>query len=68
MKNQGATAGALAIMMASGTIADFEVYEADNETFVRVWSPAGQSGASLQKQVAAILPGHVEERHVEVVS
>jgi hypothetical protein len=31
--------GALAIMMASGMILDFEFVESDNETYIRVWSP-----------------------------
>jgi hypothetical protein len=60
-------AGTLAIMMASWMIVDFELIESGNETYVRVWSPADQDGADLRKQVAAMLPRDIHERHVIVV-
>jgi hypothetical protein len=57
-------AGALAIMMASGMIADFDVSENDNnEILVQVWSADDQPDTHLRTQVAALLryanPGHV---------
>ena len=61
--------GALSIMMASGTILDFDVTEVDDVVYVRVWSPEdGRARPHLQKQVAAILPPRIEEHHVSVVS
>jgi hypothetical protein len=60
--------GALAIMMASGMILDFEFVESDNETYIRVWSPAGRDSTHLRKHVGTILSNHVDERHVLVVS
>jgi hypothetical protein len=62
-----ATIGALAIMMGSGAIIDFEVVESGSDIFVRVWSPRERDAAHLRTQVAAILPRDVEERHVAVV-
>ncbi len=62
-----ATIGALAIMMGSGAIIDFEVSESDSEIFVRVWSPPQHDVTHLRKQVAAILPSGVDERHVVIV-
>ena len=60
--------GALTIMMASGTIADFDITEVDNEVYIRVWSPDDSRARDLlQKHVAAILPRPIEERHVIVV-
>jgi hypothetical protein len=67
MNKLTATIGALAIMMGSGTIVDFEVVEAGSEIFVRVWSPQERDVARLRKHVAAILPRAVEERHVVIV-
>ena len=60
--------GALAIMMASGMILDFEFVESDNETYIRVWSPAGRDSTHLRKHVGTILSNHVDERHILVVS
>jgi hypothetical protein len=48
--------GVLSIMMASGTIADFDVFELDSEVHIRVWSAGGRDDNHLHKQVAAILP------------
>jgi hypothetical protein len=60
--------GALSIMMASGTIADFDVTEVDDVVYVRVWSPEdGRARPHLQKHVAAILPPGVDERHITVM-
>jgi hypothetical protein len=63
-----ATIGALAIMMGSGAIIDFEVVEAGSEIFVRVWSPHERDDTRLRKHVAAILPRAVEERHVVIMN
>jgi hypothetical protein len=61
-------AGALAIMMASGMIADFDVSETDdNEIIVRVWSADDQTDTHLRLQVAALLSRHVSAGHVSVV-
>lgn len=62
-----AMAGALAIMMAAGAIADFELSETDSAIYVRVWSHAGQDDADMQKQVAAMLPRSVNRRDVVVI-
>ena len=60
-------AGALAIMMASGMIADFDVSETENnEILVRVWSADDRPDAHLRMQVAALLR-HVDAGHVSVV-
>lgn len=60
--------GALAIMTASGMILDFDFVESDNETYVRVWSPAKYDSTNLRKQVGTILSHQIDERHVLVVS
>jgi hypothetical protein len=60
-----ATSGALAIMMGSGAIADFEVV--GSEIFVRVWPQYPEDDDRLRKQVAALLPHEISERHVLVV-
>ena len=61
-------AGALAIMMASGMIADFDVSETDdNEIIVRVWSADDQPDAHLRMHVAALLSHHVDAGRVSVV-
>ena len=60
--------GALAIMMASGMILDFEFVESDNETYIRVWSPADRDSTHLRKHVGTILSNYIDERHVLVVS
>ncbi len=52
-----AAAGALAIMMASGMIADYDLLEWDNDIYVTVWSVDDQSDLRLRKHVAAMLPG-----------
>jgi hypothetical protein len=67
MDKLSTTNGALAIMMGSGAITDFEVVESGSELLVRVWSPRDRDRARLRKHVAAILPSEIEERHVEVV-
>jgi hypothetical protein len=68
MTYQKSILGALSIMMASGTIADFDVFESGSEVYVRVWSTDGRDGNRLQKHVAAALPPYVNEHHVTVVS
>jgi hypothetical protein len=60
MVRLGAVLGALAIMMSSGMIADFELSESDSDLVVRVWSPDGQEDAKLRKHVAALLPHYIE--------
>ncbi len=67
MDKLSATNGALAIMMGSGAIADFEVVKTGSEIFVRVWPHHPRDDTRLRKQVAALLPRDVEERHVLVV-
>ena len=62
-----AAAGALAIMTASGMIADFDVGDLNDTVYVRVWSVDDQSDARLRKQVAAMLPGEIGESRVFVV-
>ena len=62
-----ATNGALAIMMGGGVIADFEVVEDGSDILVRVWPQHPRDDARLRKQVAALLPREVDERHVVVV-
>jgi hypothetical protein len=62
-----AVAGALAIMMASGMIADYDVSVSDDRIDVRVWAPEDQSDARLRKHVAALLGRHVDETHVIVM-
>lgn len=63
-----AVAGALAIMMASGMIADFDVSMADDRIDVRIWAPEDQNDGKLRKQVAALLSRQGEETHVIVMS
>lgn len=67
MSYVNAAAGALAIMMASGMIADFEVVQRDDSILVRVWSADDQPDVHLRRQVAALLPRHVDEGRVVVV-
>lgn len=61
-----AVAGALAIMMASGMIADYDVLEWDNDIYVTVWSVDDQPDMRLRRQVAAILPNVIDESRVFV--
>lgn len=61
-------AGALAIMMASGMIADFDVSETDdNEIMVRVWPADDRPDTHLRLHVAALLARHVADGRVSVV-
>jgi hypothetical protein len=53
-------AGALAIMMASGMIADFEI-------LVWVWSVDDQPDAHMRAQVEALLTRRVNGAHVSVL-
>jgi hypothetical protein len=62
----GAAAGALAIMMGSGAILDFELLDCGDGVFVRVWSPGTLEDSRLRTQVAALLPSYLDERHVLV--
>ena len=62
-----AAAGALAIMMASGMIADFEVSEWDNDIYVRVWSVTEEPDGKLRGQVAAMLPRGIDANRIIVV-
>lgn len=59
-----AVAGALAIMMASGMIADYDVLEWDNDIYVTVWSADDQPDMKLRKHVAAILPNGIDESRI----
>jgi len=67
MNEKNATAGVLAIMMGAGAIADFELCELNGEIFVRVWPAENRDVLHLRKHIVALLPGHVEDRHVTVV-
>jgi hypothetical protein len=59
-----AAAGALAIMMASGMIADYDVLEWDDTIYVTVWSIDDQSDMKLRKHVASILPDVIDESRI----
>ncbi len=61
-----AAAGALAIMTASGMIADFDVSVWDNDIYVTVWSADDQPDARLRRHVAALLPDGIDESRVFV--
>lgn len=61
-----AAAGALAIMTASGMIADFDVSIANDDIYVVVWSVDDQPDTKLRKQVAAMLPSAIGESRVFV--
>jgi hypothetical protein len=63
-----AVAGALAIMMASGMIADYDVSVADDRINVRIWAPEDQNDIRLRMQVTALLPSHTHDAHVIVVT
>lgn len=63
-----AVAGALAIMMASGMIADYDVSVVDDRIDVRIWAPEDQNDTRLRKQVTALLPSHTHDMHVIVVT
>jgi hypothetical protein len=67
MDKRSTTTGALAIMAGSGAIADFELIESGDELLVRVWPPQERDASRLRKQVAAMLPREIEERHVVIV-
>ena len=62
-----ASVGALAIMMASGMIADFDVSERDNDLYVKVWSLDDQPDGRLRKHVAALLHNTIDEARISVV-
>jgi hypothetical protein len=62
-----ATAGALAIMMAAGMIADFDVSARDDDIYVTVWSVGDGPDGRLRSHVAALLPPTVSENHVIVL-
>lgn len=61
-----AVMGALAIMMASGMIADFDVSERDNDLYITVWSFDDQPDGKLRKHVAALLPNRIDEARIFV--
>jgi|GEM_PF-1997863 len=61
-----ASAGALAIMVAAGMIADFDVMVEDDTIYVTVWSASDEPDAKLRKHVAARLPGVIGESRVFV--
>lgn len=62
-----AAVGALAIMMASGMIADFHISERDNNIFVTVWTFDDQPDGKLRKHVAALLPDMIDEARIFVL-
>jgi hypothetical protein len=65
--NHKSVRAVLAIMMRSGAIADFELREFGTELFVRIWPSRDCLHLHLRKQIAALLPRDVEERHVTIV-
>jgi hypothetical protein len=67
MEKIRAANGALTLMVRAGAIADFEVIEAGNEIFVRVWSPEPRNDGRVRKEVAAIIPVELDENHVLVM-
>lgn len=67
LTNVKAMLGALAIMMASGMIADFDVSESGDSMIVRVWSAGDEDDASLRGHVAALLSPHIGGGRVIVV-
>jgi hypothetical protein len=62
-----AVAGALAIMMASGMIADYDVSVADDRIDVRIWAPDDENDTKLRNHVTALLSPHVDAPRVIVV-
>lgn len=62
-----AVAGALAIMMASGMIADYDVSINDDRVDVRIWVPEDKNDAKLRRQVTALLSSHTHDARVSVV-
>jgi hypothetical protein len=62
-----AVAGALAIMMASGMIADYDVSVAEDRIDVRIWAPDDKNDTNLRNHVTALLPSHVDAARVIVV-
>ena len=62
-----AVMGALAIMMASGMIADFDVSERDNDLYITVWYVDDQPAGKLRKDVAAMLPSTIDEARISVL-
>lgn len=62
-----AAVGALAIMMASGMIADFDVSERGDDIFVTVWTVDDQPDGNLRKHVAALLPNTIDEARISVL-
>ena len=62
-----AAAGALAIMMASGMIADFDLLEWDDNIYVTIWSVDDQPNLKLRRDVAAMLPSSIDESRVFVM-
>lgn len=60
-------AGALAIMAASGMIADFDVAQTDDRIEVRIWAADDRPDGQLRDEVAALLSRHVDEGRVRVV-
>lgn len=61
-----AAVGALAIMMASGMIADFDVSVWNDDIYVTVWSVDDQPDIKLRRHVAAMLPVVIDESRVFV--
>jgi hypothetical protein len=62
-----AVAGALAIMMASGMIADYDVSVADDRIDVRIWAPDDENDTRLRDHVTALLSSHVDAQRVVIV-
>lgn len=61
-----AAAGTLAIMTASGMIADFDVSIWNDDIYVTVWSADDLPDIKLRKHVAAMLPNVIDESRIFV--
>jgi hypothetical protein len=53
----------LAIMMGAGAIVDFELLQFG----IRIWPPQDGFDQHLSKQIAALLPHELDERHITIV-
>ena len=61
-----AIAGALAIMAASGMIADFDLSEQDREIHVKVWAADQAVGSDVHQDVTTLLSRYGGGRTVVV--
>ena len=63
--------GALARMMGSGIIVDFELkderHEFGSELMIRIWVNHSRESLRIREYLTGVLPSDVEERHVTIV-